>query len=157
MESPFLARDEALSLWSRSANSKTLECQRTPKPREVSNSENSHKGNHLYTRCSITQVPVVPVGCLIQTTNTIKIQTKSSADRTITLLSPAPQKKKNSYPPTGEHKSHPTLCWHKPLDQSYESSKGRKNLTLKLGYKRPQTVSLKSEKAEKCCTNEGTN
>ena len=94
MESPFLARDQALSLWSRSADSKTLDCQRTPKPREVSNSENSHKGNHLYTRCSITQVPVAPcAGRLIQTTK-IKIQTKSSATRNITLLSPTPQKKK---------------------------------------------------------------
>ena len=125
MESPFLARDQALSLWSRSADSKTLDCQRTPKPREVSNSENSHKGNHLYTRCSITQVPVAPcAGRLIQTTK-IKIQTKSSATRNITLLSPTPQKKKkkkNLSPLTGEHRSHPTWCWRKPLDQSYKSS-----------------------------------
>jgi len=34
MESPFLAKDQALSLWRRSADSKTLDYQRTPNPRE---------------------------------------------------------------------------------------------------------------------------
>ena len=33
-ESPFLARDQALSLWSGSADSKTLDYQRTPNPWE---------------------------------------------------------------------------------------------------------------------------
>ena len=34
VESPFLARDQALSLWSGSADSKTLDYQRTPNPWE---------------------------------------------------------------------------------------------------------------------------
>jgi len=34
MESPFLARDKALSLWNGSTDSKTLDYQRTPNPRE---------------------------------------------------------------------------------------------------------------------------
>ena len=46
--------DQALSLWSRSTDFKTLDYQRT----RVSNSENSHKGNHFNTRPGITQLPV---------------------------------------------------------------------------------------------------
>ena len=46
--------DQALSLWSRSTDFKTLDYQRTG----VSNSENSHKGNHFNTRPGITQLSV---------------------------------------------------------------------------------------------------
>ena len=48
--------DQALSLWSRSTDSKTLNYQRT-NPREYQISENSHRGNHLNTRPGITQPP----------------------------------------------------------------------------------------------------
>ena len=97
MESLFLARDQPLSLWSRSTNSKTLDYQSTPNPREYQ-IENSHKGNHLNTRPSITQLAVAPcAGCLIQTTDKTKTQTKSSAERITTSLSPTCKRgKKNS-------------------------------------------------------------
>ena len=74
MESSFLTRDQALSLWSGSTDSKTLDYHRT-NPREyLTNSENSHKGNHLNTRPRIIQPTVAPCeGCKQQT---YKQQTK---------------------------------------------------------------------------------
>ena len=87
------SRAQALILWSGSTDSKTLDYQRT-NPREYQNSENSHKGNHLNTRPTITQPPVAPcAGLLFYTTNKTKIQTQSSADRITTSLSHAHQKK----------------------------------------------------------------
>jgi len=84
----------------------------TPRPKTtrellthgVSVSENSHKGNHLYTRPGITQLPAATyAGCLIQTTNNKKNTTQSSADRITIFYSPAHQRKKeNSPPPTRE-------------------------------------------------------
>ena len=94
VESSFLNSDQAQSLWSGSTDSKTLDHQRTdpaaaakslqscpilcdpidgnpsgspvPGILGVSNSENSHKGNHLNKRPHITQQPVAPcAGCLI--------------------------------------------------------------------------------------------
>ena len=92
MESSFLTRDQALSHWSGSTDSKTLDYKRTD-PREYQ-TVNSHKGNHLNTRPSITQPPVAPCGGhLIQATNKTKIQTQSSADRITISLSLAHQRK----------------------------------------------------------------
>ena len=58
----------------------------------------THTGNHLNTRPSITQLAVAPcAGCLIQTTDKTKTQTKSSAERITTSLSPTCKRgKKNS-------------------------------------------------------------
>ena len=79
------------------------------------NSENSHRGNHLNTRLSITQSPVAPcAGHLIQTTNKANTQPQSSAYRIISSLSLAHQRKANTKTP---HKAHPTRSLHKPLDQ----------------------------------------
>ena len=104
MWSLFLARDQPMSLWSKSTDSKTLDYQRTPNPRE-NQIANSHKGNHLNTRPSITQLPVAPcAGCLIQTTNKTKAQTKSSADRITTSPSPTHKRGKKK---KAQHKSHP--------------------------------------------------
>ena len=58
VESLFLTRDQAMSLWSGSTDSKTLDYKRTD-PREYQ-TVNSHKGNHLNTRPSITQPSVAP-------------------------------------------------------------------------------------------------
>ena len=89
---------------------------------------------------SITQPPVAPcAGRLIQTTNTTKVQTQSSADRIITSLSPAHQRKtkQNSAQTSPYMKltqtTGPTLGGQKP--------KGRKNSTLKPGKGRPKTQS----------------
>jgi len=67
VESSFLIRDQALSHWSGSTDSKTLDYQRT-NPREYQ-IVRTHKGNHLNTRPGITQPPVAPcAGCLISRT-----------------------------------------------------------------------------------------
>ena len=64
VESLFLTRDQAMSLWSGSTDSKTLDYKRTD-PREYQ-TVNSHKGNHLNKRPSITESPVaLCVGHLI--------------------------------------------------------------------------------------------
>ena len=65
VESSFLSRDQALSLWSGNIDSKTLDYQRT-NPRECQIVRTHTRGNHLNTRPSITQPPVAPcAGCLI--------------------------------------------------------------------------------------------
>ena len=87
MESLSLTRDQALSLWSGSTDTKTLDYQRT-NPREYQIVRTHSK------QTSITQPPVAPcAGCLIQTTNKTKIQTQSSADKITTSLSLAHQRK----------------------------------------------------------------
>jgi len=60
VESLFLTRDQALSLWSGSSDPKTLDYQRT-NPREYQIGR-----THLNTRPSINQPPVAPcTGCLV--------------------------------------------------------------------------------------------
>ena len=111
----------------------------------------------MNTRPSITQQPVAPcAGRLIQTNKT-KIQTKSSADRITTSLSPAQQrgKKKN--------------CTNVTLYEAYTYhwtnlrravTKRKKKFKLEAWKKEnSSTVSLKknNEKAEKYYTNKGIN
>ena len=94
MESLFPARDQALSLWSGSADSKTLDYQRTPNPKEYQIMRIPqrqllvYKTYHHPTTSSTLCTPT-------QTTNKTKIQTESSADRITTSLSPAHQRKQN--------------------------------------------------------------
>ena len=52
--------DQALSLWSGSTDSKTLDYHRTNTREYLTNSKNSHKGNHLNARPGITQTPGAP-------------------------------------------------------------------------------------------------
>ena len=133
MESPSLARDQALSLWSGSTNSKTLDYQRTPNSR----------GHQIVRELPHRQPPVYKTqhhstasGILCKTlhsNNKTKMQTQSSADS----LNPTHQiKKKNSPPPTRmqakvmpyrklSQTTGPTLPGQKP--------KGKKNSTLKTG------------------------
>ena len=92
---------------------------------------------------SITQPPVAPcAGRLIQTTNTTKVQTRSSADRIITSLSPAHQRKNKQ---TNKKKTLSSISPHRKLTQTTgptmggQKPKGRKNSTLKPGEERLQT------------------
>ena len=109
------------------------------------------------TRPCITQQPVVPrASCLIQTPNKTKIQTQSLAERIITSLSPAHhRKKKNSAQISPYTKltqtTAPILGGQKP--------KGKEEFNLEARERETSnTISLKKkEKAEKYCTNEGTN
>ena len=90
MESPSLARDQALSLWSGSTNSKTLDYQRTPNSR----------GHQIVRELPHRQPPVYKTqhhstasGILCKTlhsNNKTKMQTQSSADS----LNPTHQIKK---------------------------------------------------------------
>ena len=130
----------------------------------MSNSENSHKGNHWNTRPSITQPQVAPcAGRLIQTANKTKIQSQSSADRSTTSLSFAHQRKK-----TKSKKQ--KLIINLTLYEAYTNhctnltraeTKRKKKFNLEAWEKdTSNTISLKkkknNEKAEKYCKNEGT-
>ena len=134
----FLASDPALSRWSGSTDSNTLYNQRTPNSREYQIVRtHSHKVNHLNTRPGITQPPVTPSeGHLIQTANRTKKETQSSTDRITTSLSPAHEKgKKNSAQISPNSKLTQTTGPHLGV----QKLKGRKNLNLKAGKRRPQT------------------
>ena len=87
---------------------------------------------------SITQPPVAPcAGRLIQTTNTTKVQTQSSADRIITSLRLAHQRKTNKQ----TNKSHPIQMLTQTTGPTLrgQKPKRRKNSALKPGKRRPQT------------------
>ena len=117
---------------------------------EVSNSENSHKGNHLNTRHS---------------TNRTKIQTQSSADRSTTSLSLAHQRKNKQ-----TNKNSALISLYTKLTQITGTTKRKKESNLLQGKnstfleawvkENSNTINFlkrKKEKAEKYCTNEGTN
>ena len=66
------------------------------------NNENSHRGNHLYTKHSITQLPVAPcAGHLIQTKKQDKNTNSiiSRQDYHLTQLCPSKEKTKQNVPP----------------------------------------------------------
>ena len=111
-----------------------LQDPRTPEnsPQGVSNSENSHKGNHLNTRPGITQPPVAPcAGRLIKTTKKTKIRSQSLSDKNTTLLSHAHQSK-NKQP----NKISAQISPYTKLTQTTgptlggQKPKGRKNSTF---------------------------
>ena len=128
-----------LASWSGSTDSNTLYNQRTPNSREYQIVRtHSHKVNHLNTRPGITQPPVIPSeGHLIQTANRTKKDTQSSTDRITTSLSPAHEK--------GKKKLHTNLTQFKAYTKTtgpnlgVQKLKGRNNLHLKAGKRRPQT------------------
>ena len=126
----------------------------------ASNSENSHKGNHLNTRPSITQPPVAPCsGRLLLTTNKQKYKSNIQ-DYHVTQPCPSEEKQTNKKLSTDL-----TLC------QAYTNygtklrraeTKRKKELKLETWEKETSnTISIKkilnNEKAEKYYTNEGTN
>ena len=76
MESLFLTRGHALSLWSGNTDTKIQDYQRTPNPGEYQ-IVRTHTKATMYTRPNITHLPVAPCAeCLIQTANKTKIQTQ---------------------------------------------------------------------------------
>ena len=99
-----------------------------------------NKGNHLNARPGITQPSVAPcVRRLIQTTNKTKIQTQSSADR-ITPHSALPVRGKTSK----QTKLSTNLTLYEAYNDHWTNlrrteTKRKKNLTLNLGKRRPQT------------------
>ena len=116
VESSFLTRDQALSLWSRSTDSKTLDYQRTnPKEYQIKWELTKRKPleyktqHHPTTSSTLCRMPHL--------NNKKKQKTKKSAE-----ISPYMKLTQT----TG-----PTLEGQKP--------KGRKNSTLKPGKRRPQT------------------
>ena len=105
----------------------------------VSNSDNSHKGNHLNTRPSTPQPTVVPyTRCLIETTTTTKY--KPNHQQTGLLSHSAlpirgkTNKQKRNLPQISVYtkltqNTEPNLGWQKP--------KGRNNSNLKPRKRRP--------------------
>ena len=91
-------------------------------------------------RPGITQPPVAPcAACLIQTTNETKIQTQISADKIITSLSLAHQRKnKQKNKNSAQISPYPKLTQTTGPTLGRQKPKGRKNSTLNW-KRRPQT------------------
>ena len=122
MQSALLIRDQALSLWSGSTDSNTLDYQRTnPKEyqivrthtKEASGIQDPASPNHQ-------QHPVQDASSKQQTKQ--KIQTKSSADKITISLNLAHQRKskQRKKQTKTQHKFHLIGSLHKPLDQPQE-------------------------------------
>jgi len=137
VESSFLTRDQALSLWSGSTDSKTLDYQRT-NPRsyqilrihtkETTGIQDPASPNHQDrpVQDASSKQPKKP-----------KIQTQSSAGRITTSLTLAYQRK-------NKQKLSKNLTLYEAYTNHWTSLrraeiKGRKNSTLKPGKKRSQT------------------
>ena len=138
MESSFLARDQALSLWSGSTDSKTLDYQRT-NPREYqivrtqTNKTAEYKTQHHPTTSStLCRMPHLNNK---QNKNTSPIISRQDYHLTQPCPSEEKQTNKNSSQISPYVKltqtTGPTLGGQKP--------KERKNSTLKPGKRRPQT------------------
>ena len=148
MESQFSGQRLSLRLWSGSTESKTLDFHRTTNFRE-----------HCLVRTP-TKAPTCiqdpaafSVRRLTQATSKTETQTQSSEDKITmgtpkytTSHSPAHQrgkiKQNKSYilPPEHRHKSLPAWSLNKLLDQLYPlRAETKRNTTLKLGKRRPQT------------------
>ena len=114
MESSFLNRDQALSLWSGSTNSKTQDYKRT-NPREYHIVRtHTQETTWIQDPASHNHHPVQDASSKQQTNKQQQQkQTQSSADRITTSLS-LPQQRKN------KQKSYPTQSLQKPLDQPKE-------------------------------------
>ena len=123
MESPFLAKDQALSLWSKSADSKTLDYQRTPNPREyqielLQRQPLAYKTQYHRTTSSILCRTPHPNNKQNKNTNPIN----SRQDYTSLSLAHHREKK------TTQLKSHSIRSLHKPLHQSFFKRKKESNL-----------------------------
>ena len=166
MESSFLTRDQTLSLWSGNTHSKTLEYQRT-NPGGIKCWELTQREPLEYKTLHHPTTSSTHAGCLIWTTNKTKIQTQSSADGSTISLSLAYQENKQTNKNSAQISPYMKLTQATGPILGGKKPKERKNsiffnerlqLSLKLGKRRPQTQwLLKKEKAEKYCTNEGTN
>ena len=116
MESSFINRDQAQSLWSGSTESKTLHYQRT-NPREYQ-SENSDKGKHL----NKTRHHPTTSNTLCRRPHLNNKQNKytnpiiSRQDYHLTQPCPSEEKQTKTH-----HKSHPIGSLHKSLDNFYST------------------------------------
>ena len=159
-------RDQALSLWSRSPDSKTLDYQRT-NPREYQ-TVRAHTKETTWIQDPVSpnhqQHPAQDASSKQQNKNTNPVISRQDT----TSLSPARQRR-NQQTKT-QHKSHPIWSSHRPLDQPQEgrnkkeeriqpSSRKEFNFPWSLGKGDLKYNKLKknNEKAEKYYTNEGTN
>ena len=138
MESLFLTRDQALSLWSGSTDSKTLGYQRTD-PREYQ-IVNSHKGNHLSTRPSITQTIRSTLCRMPHLNNKQNKNTNSIISRVdYHLTQPCPSEEKQINKNSAQISPYMNLTQTTGPTLEGQKPKGRKNSTLKPGKRRPQT------------------
>ena len=137
MESSFLTRDQALSLWSGSTNSKTLDYQRT-NPREyqvVRTHTKETTGIQDLASHNHQEHPVQDAS--FKQKNKTKIQTQSSADRITTSLSLAHQRKNKQI-----NKNSAQISTYRKLTQTTgpnlggQKPKGIKNSALKPAKKR---------------------
>ena len=100
VESLFLARVQALRLWSGCGDSKSIDYQRTSDPREYEIVRTPTKATTCVHDLALPNCQWHP-GCLIQTANKTKRQTQPSADRVTTSPGHAHQREH-------KHKSQPT-------------------------------------------------
>ena len=109
------SRDQALSLWSGSTDSKTPDYQ-TADPREYQMVRTHTKETTWIQDPASPNHPVHDASSK-QQTNKMKIQTQSSVDRITTSLSLPHQRKDKQTQTKTQHKSHLIPSLHKPLNQ----------------------------------------
>ena len=131
MESPFLARDQTLSLWTGSSVSKTLGYQTTPNPIEYQIVRTPMKA------ITCIQDPASPNYHPVQDASSNTKQDKNSktitSNRITTSLSHGHRAEGGEggggthlLPPESKKKLHPTGTLHKPLDQTYKDRNQKK-------------------------------
>ena len=175
MGSSFLTRDQALNLWSGSTDYKTLDYQKT-NPREyqivrthIKETAEYETWHHPTTSSTLCRTPH-PNNKQSKITNPII----SRQDYILTQPCPSEEKQTNKNPAQISPYTKltqtfgQTLRGHKTKGRKNSTffkeiilslKKGRIQIPLKPGKRRPQTQQLKkkNEKAEKYCTNECTN
>ena len=118
MEYLFLTRDQALSLWSGSTDSKTLDYQRT-NPREYKILRIHTKETTVTQDPGITQPLIAPYMQDALSKQQTKQKYKSSHQQTGSPpQSDLPIRGKTNKQTKTQHKSHPVRSLHKPLDQT---------------------------------------
>ena len=110
-------KDQALTLWSGSTDSKTLHYQRT-NPREYQIVRTHTKETTWIQDLASPNYQQHPVQDTSSKQQTKQIQTQSSVDRITTSFSLAQQRKNKQTKIKSQHKSHPIRSLHKPLHQS---------------------------------------
>ena len=154
-------RNQALSLWSGSTDSKTLDYQRI-NSREYQIELTQWKPleyktcHYPTTSSSLCRMPHLNNK---QNKNTNPIISRQ--DYHLTQPCPSEEKQINRQQQKTQYKFHPIWSFHKPLDQPYECRNQKKERIQpwSLGKEdlKHNKSFLKNEKAEKYYTNEGTN
>ena len=161
MESSFLTRDQALSLWSGSTDSKTLDYQKN-NPRNYQIVRTHTKENHLNTRHHPTTSSNL---CRKPHVNNKqnKIQSQSSADRITSSPSLTHQRKKKQTSKQQQQQKSVQISPYTNLTQTTGPTLGgkkpkKKDFSLEAWEKETSnTISWKKENADKYYMNEGTN